>query len=326
MKVMDKLEQVVDTGKVIDVEDLFYRFTLDSMGEVGFGHNISSLDKDVPFAQAFNRTQKLIDREFRDPSTARYENKSFDADIKVMDDYIYNILNQRKKTGYEDKDDLLSKYMALRDDDGKPPSDVHIRDMIMNFFIAGRDTTATLLTWTFYLLSQHPEQEQTLVDEIDHVLAGKEPQHPEDFSTTKYLHNVLDESLRLYPPVPLDGRSCKNDITLPNGLSIPAGSTVNYSSWVTHKSPLYWDNPLKFDPDRFDRPYNKDAYLAFHIGPQLCLGRAMAYLEAKILTSVLLQRFTLRLAEGHKVEPQPCIVLKARYGMKMTVHRRKQSS
>jgi cytochrome P450 len=300
------------------------RFTLDSIGEVGFGYNIGSLAKPVDFSTAFDRAQQIVNENLDNPFLRFFPDKEFDKCMETMRNFTREIIQKRRKeTDLHTRTDMLSRFLLIKDPEtNQDLSDQLLSDILLNFFIAGRDTTAILLTWTFYLLSQHPDVETKLVEEIDTVLQGKAPTW-ESLKQLTYLHKVLEETLRLYPSVPIDGRSSVAEDVLPSGIRVPADAMLIYSAWVLGRSEKYWKNALKFDPDRWDEPPKEPfAFVPFHAGPQTCLGRPLAYQEAKTMVVVLLQKYTLRLVPGHKVEPRKAIVLPARYGMLMTVHPR----
>jgi len=211
---------------------------------------------------------------------------------------------KKKKSDYENQNDLLAKFMSLRDADGKPYPDRWIRDIIINFMIAGRDTTATLLTWTTYLLASHPQILQEVIKEIS-PLKGKTLTY-HNISNLHYLENVLKESLRLYSPVPGVARFAEKDDIFPDGTPIKAGTRVKYHSDYLHRHPKYWVNPLTFDPDRWKNPSldNSYQYLPFHGGPMSCLGRKMAILEAKCMLILLLENFEIEPCPTHKYQPR----------------------
>jgi cytochrome P450 len=323
-QVLDILNGIAKEKKEVDIQDIFMRFTLDAIGEMGFGYNIGSLDKPVPFSTAFDRAQQIVNNNFDNSLLRFFPDKEFDKCMKTMWDFTLEIIQQRRKeTDLESRNDMLSRFLLAKDPEtNQDLSDKYLSDILLNFFIAGRDTTAILLTWTFYLLSQNPDVETKLIEEIDTVLKGEAPSW-ENLKHLTYLQKVLDETLRLYPSVPIDGRTSVAEDVLPNGIHVPPHTMLLYSAWAMGRSEKYWDNPLKFDPDRWNEPPKEPlAFVPFHAGPQTCLGRPLAYQEAKTMVVLLLQKYTLRLVPGHKVEPKKAIVLPARYGMKMTVHPR----
>jgi len=183
-----------------------------------------------------------------------------------------------------------------------PYPDKWIRDIIINFMLAGRDTTATLLTWTTYLLASHPDIMKRVIEEIS-TLKGQPPTY-DDISRFQYLEFVLKESMRLYSPVPGVARWAEKADILPGGnIAIPAGTRVRYHSFFLHRDPKYWDDPLVFKPERWQNQASlikhSYQYIPFHAGPTACLGRKMAILEAKCMMILLLQNFELEVIPQH---------------------------
>ncbi len=177
------------------------------------------------------------------------------------------------------------------------------------------------MTWTWYLLSQHPAQEAKLHAELHSVLGGRSP-NSDDLSKLAYARMVLEESMRLYPPVHTIARAALADDTLA-GRHVPKGSIVLIAPWVIHRHRQLWHNPERFDPERFSpdqttaRP--RFSYLPFGGGRRICIGAAFAIAEATILLATIAQRYRLRLVSAHPVEPQGLITLRPRGGMMMTL-------
>ena len=199
-----------------------------------------------------------------------------------------------------------------------------VRDQVVTIFMAGHETTAQALSWTFYLLSQHPDVERKLHDEFVTVLAGRTPRY-EDLAQLRYTRMVIEESMRLFPPAHIISRQpVADDEVL--GHRIPAGSEVMILPWLLHRKPALWENPDCFDPERFAperaprRP--RFAYIPFGAGPRICIGAAFAMAEAMIILATIAQRYRLRLKPGFPVEPQGLITLRPRHGLRMTLERR----
>jgi len=228
------------------------------------------------------------------------------------------LIAARRRDGH--KDDLLSMLLEAHDEDGSPMSDLQVRREAQTMIAAGHETTSTALTWTFYLLSQHPDVERRAREEITRVLGGRLP-GMDDLPQLVYTRRVLDESMRLFPPAWATSRDAAADDEI-DGHPIRKGTTVNIPIWTIHRSPRYWDRPLEFDPDRF-APENaaalcKGAYLPFGAGPRQCIGNTFALAEATLILVQVLQRFSLRLQPGHRVEPDPVLTLNTRFGLPMT--------
>ncbi|MFN8285569.1 MAG: cytochrome P450 [Chitinophagales bacterium] len=244
--------------------------------------------------------------------------------IKILNDVIYDIINARRKG--EAKDDLLSMLIDARDEDtGEAMDDVQLRDEVMTIFIAGNETTANALAWTLYLLSQNPEAEAKMVQEIDEKLnAGLKL----DFNTVQsfqYVRMVIDESMRIYPPAWSVGRRNIEDDEL-GGYRIIKGTNVLIPIIYFHHNEKYWDEPMKFKPERFS-PENKHnidrfVYFPFGGGPRTCIGNNFALLEMQIILILFYRNFRFKLKEGFTVEVDPLITLRPKNGMVMQLQSR----
>ncbi len=233
---------------------------------------------------------------------------------------VHRFIHERRASP---RQDVISMLLAIRDEQGTMP-DTLIRDETMTLFLAGYETTATALTWTWYLLSQHPEAEARLHAELDTVLGERLPE-AEDLPRLEYTERVLAESLRLYPPVGRIGLRPLEDYTV-QGTTIPQGSVVFVSPYVSHRDPRWFPEPERFDPERWTPEAKaaqpRYAYFPFGAGPRLCIGESFARMSAVLTLATLARRWRPRLVPGHRVEPQTLITLRPRYGMKMTLERR----
>jgi len=295
--------KTLDLTKPVDIQDIFMRYTLESFGEIGFGLSFDLISKNSSFPKLFDTAQYLMIQQIRSVFNRLFKSNQYQKAIDDIDKVVYDIIDQKRKTDYQNKEDILSKFMSLRDVENKPYSDKWIRDIIINFMIAGRDTTATLLTWTTYILATHPDIKRTLKKEISQL--GKTPTF-ETISDNIYLDNIIKESLRLYAPVPGVSRNAEKDDILPDGTKILAGTRVRYYTFYVHRSPQYWDEPLEFRPDRWNNQADiikhSYQYLPFHGGPMSCIGRKMAVLEAKCMLVLLLQNFDIETVPNHKYD------------------------
>ena len=240
---------------------------------------------------------------------------------QVMD----RLIDERTRDPGSYPKDLLARLVAARDDQtGIGMTAQEVRDHVITIFLAGHETTAMAMTWTWFLLSQHPVEEARLHAELDSVLGGRAPTH-EDLSKLTYSRMVIEESMRIYPPVHTMARAAIGEDTL-LGRRIPKGSTVMIAPWLLHRHVKLWDNPGRFDPERFSPERSagraRFAYMPFGGGKRICIGAAFALAEATILLATLAQRYTLRVVPGHRVEPQALITLRARHGMKMLLNPR----
>src|SRR6202521_2437714 len=245
----------------------------------------------------------------------------FDEFHKSVD----RLLTARGREPDAEPKDLLARLLVARDSEtGGGMTAKEVRDQVVTIFMAGHETTALALTWTWYLLSQHPAAEAQLHAELDAVLAGRTPRH-EDLARLPYARMVIEESMRLYPPAHTISRQAVGDDAV-LGHRIPAGSAVLIAPWLLHRKPAIWENPQRFDPERFSpersAARHRFAYIPFGAGPRICIGMAFAMTEAVLILATIAQRYRLRLKAGHPVEPQGLITLRPRYGMRINLLRR----
>ncbi|MBY5775352.1 cytochrome P450 [Rhizobium leguminosarum] len=204
---------------------------------------------------------------------------------------------------------------------GQKLSRQEVRDQIVTILTAGHETTAQTMNWTWYLLSKHPDVEVKLIEELDEVLGGRTPAY-EDLSRLVYAKAVVQESMRLFPPVPTFSRLCLADDAI-LGRRVAKGSIVMIAPWILHRHRSFWSDPDIFEPERFletgERPR---AYIPFGAGPRICIGASFAMMEAVLILAQVAQRYRLRLMPGHRIEPVVRIALRSRYGMKMIATRR----
>jgi cytochrome P450 len=241
-----------------------------------------------------------------------------------LDETIYRIIEERRRSG-GDRGDLLSMLLSARDEegDGEQMTDLQVRDEVMTLFLAGHETTANALTWTWYLLSENPETEAKLREELKTVLDGRVPT-VEDVPRLSYTEMVLAESMRLYPPAWAIGRLALKDHEL-GEFTIPAKSLVLLSPYVTHRDARFFEEPERFDPERWT-PVEREArpqfaYFPFGGGPRRCIGESFAWMEGVLLIATLAGRWRMRLVPNQKVEPLAVITLRAKHGMRMTMKR-----
>jgi len=237
---------------------------------------------------------------------------------EAIDEVLYRMIAEHRAQA--DTGDLLSMLLAARDeDDGTGMTDLQVRDEVITLFLAGHETTANALTWTWYLLAQHPEIEARFHAELDRVLGGRTPT-PDDFPRLTYTRQVLAESMRIYPPVWAIGRAAVCDTEL-DGYAVPANTQLVMSICALHRNPQWYPDPERFDPDRFTeeaqaaRP--KSAYAPFGGGRRLCIGEAFAWMEGVLVLATLGQRWKFRLPEGHKLTLDPHITLRPKGGLPM---------
>ncbi len=252
------------------------------------------------------------------PPIPTKRNRNFFKQKKIIDDMVYGIIADRRKSQPE-KIDILTMLMHTEDEDtGEKMSDLHLRNEIVTLLIAGHETVASALGWAWYLLAQHPDVEAKLKEEVDNVLNGKIPTY-EDIAKLKYTRMVLDEVLRLYPSAWAIPRTPKEDDEI-NGFPIKKGCPIAVVQWVTHRHPDFWDDPEKFDPERFAEGKGKDrhkyAYFPFGGGERFCIGKQFAIMEGVLVLAMVMQRYRLKLIEGQTIQPEVSFTLTAKYGIK----------
>ena len=245
-----------------------------------------------------------------------------------LDALIYKMIADRRATG-RDHGDLLSMLLTAQDTEGTGSlSDKQVRDESLTILLAGHETTANALTWTWYLLSQDPEAERRLHEEIDRVLEGRLPALA-DLSRLPHLERVVTEALRLYPPAWMVGRRAIGEHTI-GDFVVPPRSMVLMSQWVIQRDARFYPEPLRFNPDRWTPEFKsslpKFAYFPFGGGSRQCIGESFAMMELQLLVATIAQRWQLRLAPNHPVVPQPLITLRAKHGMVMTAVGRADTS
>jgi cytochrome P450 len=217
--------------------------------------------------------------------------------------------------------DLLARLVAARDaETGATMTAKEVRDEVVTIFMAGHETTAQALTWTWYLLALHPAVEVKLHAEIGAVLGDRAP-HYDDIAELAYTRMVIQESMRLYPPAHTMAREpiAADEIL---GSRIAAGSIVLISPWLLHRKASLWPEPHRFNPERFAAEPPRYSYIPFGAGQRICIGATFAMTEAILILAMIAQRYRLRLKSAHPIEPQGLITLRPRYGMPMTLERR----
>lgn len=232
-----------------------------------------------------------------------------------FDQTVYRLIREHREGAGEG--DLLSALIAAQPEMGW--TDMDLRDQVLTIFLAGYETVAIALTWTWYLLSQHPEVESRFHAELSKVLGGRLPTY-EDLPNLRYTEMVLSESMRLYPPAWAMGREAIEDFKL-GPYRLPAGTTVLMSQFISHRDPRFFPDPLRFDPERFT-PEAKAArprfsYFPFGMGPRQCIGESFAWMEGVLALATFGQKWRLDLLPGQTIEPQPLFTLRPKYGIRM---------
>jgi cytochrome P450 len=317
-------------GVVLDVSQEMMRLTLDIVARTLFSAELRGDVQEV--VNAINHIMRLYNYlvmlpgvevlvNLRIPGLAR-----FDRDRRKLDEVVYRMIRSHTEHG-EGHGDLLDMMLGSLREQGRALDEgtlQYLRDQVLTIFLAGYETTANALTWTWYLLSQNPEAERKFQHEVDTVLRGRLPD-VEDVPRLRYTEMVLAESMRLYPPAWAQGRRALQDFQL-GPYFLPAKTTVLMSQFVTHRDAKYFPEPLQFRPERFDREHGSKrprfAYFPFGAGSRQCIGESFAWMEGVLILATIARRWKLALVPGHRVEPQPLITLRPKYGMRMKIEKR----
>ena len=317
---LERWQDVARSKQPLDVSTEMMRLTLRVVGQALFSIDLSNEADTV--GEAFTALMTSISDYIFHPvpplvvPTPR--NRRIQQSMRKLDSVVQNIITERRQG--DDKGDLLSMLLSARDEEtGEGMNDRQVRDEVMTLLLAGHETTSNALTWTWYLLSQHPDAESRLHAELEQVLGGRTPT-VEDLPTLAYTHMVLEEALRLYPPVVGFNRKALADDEV-GGYAVPANTLIWLSPYTTHRHPEFWEKPDVFDPERFSpersagRPHF--AHFPFGGGPRLCIGSNFAMMEAQLILATIAQRYQLRLVPDYRVEPQVLLTMRPRHGLPM---------
>ena len=249
-------------------------------------------------------------------------NRRFQRALASVNEVVYRIIAEHRQSNDPDGPDrdLLATLLRVRDGEtGAGFTDEQLRNETITFLLAGHETTANALTWTLYLLAQHPVIAARLQAEVRSALGDRVPAM-EDLPRLGFVKQVVQESMRLYPPIwIIERRAVAGDVI--GGFGIPARSAVVVSPFALHRHPQFWESPDRFDPERFAGTSPVPAaYLPFGAGPRFCIGSEFAMLEAQLILAMLVRSFEFRMVPGQRIEPLPGITLRARHGLWMTLH------
>jgi cytochrome P450 len=313
-------------GETRDLHRDMMRLTLEIVVQCLFSADVSTDVDEVgatlkelvkPFA-AQATVKWILDNRLPTPTHLR-----FHALSKKIDKVVYRIISERRASG-EDKGDLLSMLLAARDEDGSQMTDRQLRDEVMTLFLAGHETTALTLAWSWYLLGLHPEAEKKFHAELDEVLGGRSPTFA-DLPRLKFTEQIAKESMRLYPPAFGLGREAINDCEI-GGYHVPKGTQVFLFQWATQRDPRFYDEPNAFHPERWTQDFierlPKYAYFPFGGGPRVCIGASFAMMEVILCLATIGQKFRLELDRDHSVSIYPAMSLRPKDGIKAAVGRR----
>jgi len=324
----DHVQASWTSGSTVDVSEEMMRLTLGVVGRTLFDADVESQARHVgealtavlnsfwttmlPFADLL---EKLPIGVLKRGRAARAE----------LDSIIYGLIAERRKTP-GDRGDLLSMLLLAQDEEqgGQRMTDAQVRDEAMTIFLAGHETTANALAWTWYLLSGAPAVEARLHEELDRVLGGRTPTLA-DLPRLTVVEQVIAESMRLYPPAWMIGRRAIDEYAV-QGHVLPPRTIVLVSPYVLQRDARFFPEPERFLPERWTPEFKQAlppfAYFPFGGGTRRCIGEAFAWMELILVTAALAQRWRLRLVPGHPVVPQPVVTLRLKHGLRMTLERR----
>lgn len=323
-----------DNDRVVDIADEMTRLTLKVISNTMFSADGALLGELVD--SSLRRMDNAIDFGVLDilplvgPPRMKRKMARIQANFMNMDATMQKLIRARETAQGQAQRDLLDRLIAARDGEtGVRLSNDEVRDEVVIIFLAGHDTTALALTYTWYLLSEHPHVEAKLHEELARVLGGRPPKY-DDLDNLPYTKMVIEESMRLYPPAPgISNRAVLEDDVV-CGVKVPKGAQVGIMPWLLHRHRTLWDNPEKFDPERFSpersQGRHRFAYLPFGGGPRVCIGMALAMAEAQLILATLAQRFRLKLIPGQKIVLQHRITMRPRDGIRMALEPRGSSA
>ncbi|KMT07024.1 hypothetical protein BVRB_6g153550 [Beta vulgaris subsp. vulgaris] len=372
LKLFTILSEASFENRSVDMQELLMRMTLDSICKVGFGVEIGTLAPDLPensFARAFDTANIIVTLRFIDPlwKIKKFLNVGSEAllseSIKIIDDFTYSVIRRRKSeieeakrdsNAIKMKHDILSRFIELGEDPESNTTEKSLRDIVLNFVIAGRDTTATTLSWAIYMIMSHQSVAEKLYQELkaleeeraieenveliecdidDTVSFNKRVSQfaqlltYDSLAKLYYLHAVVTETLRLYPAVPQDPKGILEDDVLPDGTKVKAGGMVTYVPYSMGRMEYNWGpDAADFKPERwlkdgFFQNASPFKFTAFQAGPRICLGKDSAYLQMKMALAILCRFYTFKLVAGHPIKYRMMTILSMAHGLKLTVSR-----
>ncbi|MCK6535974.1 MAG: cytochrome P450 [Polyangiaceae bacterium] len=312
----------IERGAALDVDAEMMRLALEVVGHALFGID---LGRDAPaLTRAVMDTLDSIVHRARHPFSAprwvpTADNRRFARALAALDDATYAIIAERRRAASDERD-VLGLLLAAKDpDDGRPLSDRDLRDEILTLLIAGHETVASALTWTWLLLARHPEAYARMADEVGDLLGGRAPTAA-DLSALGYLRGVFAESLRLYPPAWVISRRALEADAI-EGHAVPAGALVVISPYVIHRHPALWSDPERFHPERFvaEPARHRFSYIPFGGGPRICIGNEFALTEAALILARVTQRCRLSLASAEPPAVEALVTLRPQGGLPMQI-------
>ncbi|KAL9228973.1 hypothetical protein vseg_004495 [Gypsophila vaccaria] len=328
VKLANVIADAAKSDRIVDIQDLFMKSTLDSIFKVAFGVELDSMcgsnEEGKRFSQAFDDASAASLYRYVDIfwPLKKFLNVGLEGklkkDVRLINDFVYRLIHNKielmknsegpPSATQTKKDDILSRFLQQNSTDPK-----YLRDIILNFVIAGKDTTAATLSWFVYMLCKHPQVQEKVAEEVRNVTGIESVGSYAKFAASltdeslerlQYLHAALTETLRLYPAVPVDAKICFSDDTLPDGYSVKKGDMVAYQPYAMGRMRFIWgDDAEDYRPERWlnedgiFQPESPFRFTAFQAGPRICLGKEFAYRQMKIFSAVLLNSFVFKLGD-----------------------------
>ncbi|KAK2635738.1 hypothetical protein Ddye_030530 [Dipteronia dyeriana] len=362
-RLLPVLENSVRKSVAIDLQDILLRLTFDNVCMIAFGADPGCLRlglPEIPFAKAFEDATEATVLRFVSPTcvwkTMRFldlgNERKLKRSIKGVDEFAEEVIRTRKKELSLQSDDemntqrsdILTVFMRLKDDKGEAFSDKFLRDICVNFILAGRDTSSVALSWFFWLLDNNPTVEDKILEEICRIVGERSGEEElifktrndglvfkaEDIKKMNYLQAALSEALRLYPSVPVDHKEVVEDDIFPDGTVVKKGTKVIYAIYAMGRMEAIWGKDCKeFKPERWLRDgrfMSESAYkfTAFNGGPRLCLGKDFAYYQMKFAAASIIYRYHVKVVEDHPVLPKLALTMYMKHGLKVNLYKRDQ--
>ncbi|XP_020572336.1 cytochrome P450 86B1-like [Phalaenopsis equestris] len=354
-RLLPVIEFAVTGDAVVDLQDVLLRLTFDNVCMIAFGIDPGCLRQglpDIQFATAFEEATEGTVQRFVMPTTVWKAMRTLDIgserrlrrSIMTVDAFAYDVIRKRReemKSTVAGRSDLLTAFMKEKDEEGGRHSDEFLRDVCVNFILAGRDTSSVALTWLFWLLERNGRVEEKIVEEVKGIVKerGEEEKvsggwsevvfRPEEVKKMEYLQAAISEALRLYPSVPIDHKEVIKDEIFPDGTALKKGTKVIYSIYSMGRMESIWGKDCReYKPERWLRDdgrfMSESAYkfVAFNGGPRLCLGKDFAYYQMKFVAASLLLHYHVTVVKGHPVLPKLALTMYMKHGLKVKLTRR----
>jgi cytochrome P450 len=316
-----------DDGEIREIGAEMTRLTLGVVVKALFGSDLPCDAEDIRrlMTAVLDSAGRRMSSVLRIPSWAPTPRNLRERRALGRLDGILHVLIEGRRAAAESRDDLLSLLLAAVDEDsGSRMSDEQLHVEMMTIFLAGHETTASALTWTWYLLARHPQADAKLLDELRGVLAGRAPTVT-DLPNMPYTEMVIRESLRLYPPAPAFGREPIEDVTI-GAYEVPKGSLVMVNSYAMQRDARFFTDPDRFNPDRFAAGWEERvpryAYLPFGGGPRVCIGNGFAMMEARLILATVAQRWKLSLETADEIRPKQVVTVRPSGPLRMRIEKR----